>query len=769
MAQKTYQTSFQLMGQLDSGFARSFQTAGKHMKTLEGSAKSLQGQMKMVDSAFAKGIINESSYKNASKHIEAQIQANEKWIKQQERMDNMISRGEKMQKWGKGQMAEGAGLAAMLYFPVDRAISFEKAMSAVAKQMENARDANGNYTDEFRMMEQRVRDFATTNGMALQSSAELHAELLKMGTAEGELADQALFTRQLSVAMDQEDKMMDIAERMAKTTGLWESAYENANMAYTKRGQTFSKALYADTLNYIDDKSFATGDQLLEVATRSTAGAAQVGMSAESNIAFAAGFIEAGIGAEKSATAMNSMLNTLAVGSEKPEKFHEGLAMIGLTAEEVQEKLLMDPDGTILEVLGKIDSLEGTNKSIAATKIWGEGFQDEISAMGTKAKRVKELLGMAHGEERKGSLKKEYDNKKLTTAFQVEQGKAQFGDALAELGVTVLPEVTKGIKWLTNEITYLKNVMKENPEATSWVMKFLGVLAFGKLAVGAFAFAFGGLFSTVGKFGKFMLETNAAGITRFARLGSFLTRLWGTGSKVFGFLGGAAVSALKFLGSGFIGLISNVGKFIGIGLRFLSANPWVMGIMLIVTAAYYLWENWDKISKWITDAWDWATGKLKNAWTGFCDWFSNKWKWIESFLPDWLLGKSTLNIKANVQANAGGSGEEIPIPENAKGGIYKKGAFLTSFAEESDEAAVPLDGSSRAKSIWTKAGDALGMFNGKVSEGGSGSFQVSYHPQFIIQGNADESVLNKVADQSHRNLKKELEALQNQKRRVSFA
>ena len=53
---------------------------------------------------------------------------------------------------------------------------------------------------------------------------------------------------------------------------------------------------------------------------------------------------------------------------------------------------------------------------------------------------------------------------------------------------------------------------------------------------------------------------------------------------------------------------------------------------------------------------------------------------------------------------------------NAKGGIYAKGAFITSFAEESDEAAIPIDGSNRAIALWQKTGELLGINNLKNSD-----------------------------------------------------
>ena len=62
----------------------------------------------------------------------------------------------------------------------------------------------------------------------------------------------------------------------------------------------------------------------------------------------------------------------------------------------------------------------------------------------------------------------------------------------------------------------------------------------------------------------------------------------------------------------------------------------------------------------------------------------------------------------------------VPVPQGAAvttnyaGGIYKKGAFLTTFAEKSPEAAIPLDKSKRARDLWTTAGQILGLLPGRT-------------------------------------------------------
>ncbi len=58
---------------------------------------------------------------------------------------------------------------------------------------------------------------------------------------------------------------------------------------------------------------------------------------------------------------------------------------------------------------------------------------------------------------------------------------------------------------------------------------------------------------------------------------------------------------------------------------------------------------------------------------------------------------------------SGGFTAGISVATNARGGIYQKGAFLTTFAEDSPEAAIPIDGSARAASLWRQTGEMMGL------------------------------------------------------------
>lgn len=110
------------------------------------------------------------------------------------------------------------------------------------------------------------------------------------------------------------------------------------------------------------------------------------------------------------------------------------------------------------------------------------------------------------------------------------------------------------------------------------------------------------------------------------------------------------------------------------------------------------------------------TGNWSMAWQGVLDIFSGVFTAISGIANSVLNGiESTINgIVSSIKGLAGklpslGGGGGKDIAHNARGGIYGKGAFLTTFAEDSPEAAIPLDGSPRAIGLWRKAGEILGI------------------------------------------------------------
>ncbi len=125
----------------------------------------------------------------------------------------------------------------------------------------------------------------------------------------------------------------------------------------------------------------------------------------------------------------------------------------------------------------------------------------------------------------------------------------------------------------------------------------------------------------------------------------------------------------------------------------------------------------------------------------------------------------------------------LDIASNAQGGIYDH-PILTTFAEEGPEAALPLDGSERAKSLWLQAGEMLGMFRGKtkdlgllenfsptgniVSTSNSGDIKIEFNPVITIQGNADKNEVQEAVSIGITELREMLNDIVRERERTAF-
>lgn len=183
------------------------------------------------------------------------------------------------------------------------------------------------------------------------------------------------------------------------------------------------------------------------------------------------------------------------------------------------------------------------------------------------------------------------------------------------------------------------------------------------------------------------------------------------------------------------------------------------------------------------------TGNWQGAWENIVNIFSSVFEGVWNIASN-ILGRITDKISdvasglLGLESKSGGGQD---VSHNADGGIYRKGAFLTTFAEESPEAAIPLDGSRRAVSLWQQAGQMLGMLPeggpslasealamaGGISGGSAGSStsnqNVSISIPITINGSADSSMLGSIQDNVKEAVLRALEEIRHDESRVSFA
>ncbi len=203
-----------------------------------------------------------------------------------------------------------------------------------------------------------------------------------------------------------------------------------------------------------------------------------------------------------------------------------------------------------------------------------------------------------------------------------------------------------------------------------------------------------------------MAFTNAWTMLQPAMQGLFDT--FGTLSGVVGENSGIFATLAQILGGAVVGAFITVAT--------VAVGSLATAIEVIATLVSGAITTFTGLIQFITGVF---TGDWDAAWQGVLNIFDGVFGTIGR-IADRVLGgiQRTINsISTSISSlSIGGGGSEIA--HNAQGGIYNKGAFLTTFAEEGPEAAIPLDGSKRAVSLWQKAGEILGMFPENTPVGG---------------------------------------------------
>lgn len=224
----------------------------------------------------------------------------------------------------------------------------------------------------------------------------------------------------------------------------------------------------------------------------------------------------------------------------------------------------------------------------------------------------------------------------------------------------------------------------------------------------------------------------------------------------------------------------------------MAASPitWlIISIAALVGAGWYLYKNWNKIVAWISNEWEYLKNTVAAVWGEICAVLSNEWEYIKAVVTDgvnsawetistfceniqnsfsgvfdWLSGKwewlsniLSQPISTTVSAVFNSSKPE----SNAAGGIYGRGAFLTTFAEESGESAIPHTPTARNIGLLARTNEIMGSPLG----GNSYSIPIS----ITVNGPADTATAQNIGSQVEAAVRRALDNIANQKARVSYA
>lgn len=599
------------------------------------------------------------------------------------------------------------GIGSDLMETSQAAIDFESSMADVKKVVDF------DTPQQFKEMGNDILEMTKTIPMAAQDLAQIVAAGGQSGIAREDLTGFAESAAKMGVAFD--ISAGQAGDMMAK----WRTAF--------KMNQTEVVDL-ADKINYLGNTTAASAPLISDVVTRIGPLGEVGGVAAGEIAALGASMVGSGIQSDVAATGLKNMILALTAGESATKSQVGALNELGLSAEDVAQGMQDNAKETILKVLGAIRGLDKVKQASVLSDLFGKESLGAIAPLLSNLDGVQDNLNkVADSSKYAGSMEGEFSARSETTANSLQLAKNNMEAFKIAIGNGLIPAMTPMISLLTQGVKWVSGIAQEFPGAAS-------VLGTAAVSIAIFCGAVGALSTLAGT-----VQTVVT-FVQWAKEAGLATRIW-TGIQ---WAWNAAMTANP------VGVV-------------------IMGIAALIAIGYVLYQNWDTISSFAATMWEGGKqaiadfcGTISNKVAEVCDWVQGKWQALKDFLSHPI--DALINYNQSI-------GSAPDVAANAAGGIYNRGSFLTTFAEDSPEAAIPIDGSRRALGLWQETGRRLGALNASgiaPQKSGTRSITINFAPQITIQGNADKSTMESAMKDAVSDLRRMLKDIQRDERRLSY-
>ena len=502
------------------------------------------------------------------------------------------------------------------------------------------------------------------------------------------------------------------------------------------------------------------------------------GVSMEETAALAGLMANSGIKASNAGTALRSGFLRLA---GPPKMAANALAQLGmtaqdLTAEQKEAAIAMESLGIktgdttgpqkmvsiLTQLRERMQGLSQEEQLATAKAIFGtEAASGWLAVLNSAPGTFENLLQDIQKSD--GAAAKMAATMKDNGVGAAEKFKSAQESLAISVGNIFLPQLTRAMNGLAGYTGSLSQSAQQHPVLIGGIAAMGGAIAMTVTALQAVGVAYQGVIAIKAAY------TAITTSSMFATIAHTASTVAGTVSLTGRAIALAALNGITGLWTGITNLATAAQWALNTAMLACPIGWVITGIGLLIGAGILLYNNWDTVKSFFITLWDSPMTALNN----FCSSVQN----IFGDIVQWVTGKwgelrQTLSHPIDALVNYNQSiGSAPDVAANAAGGIYNRGSFLTTFAEDSPEAAIPIDGSRRALGLWQETGRRLGALNASgiaPQKSGTRSTTINFAPQITIQGNADKSTMESAMKDAVSDLRRMLKDIQRDERRLSY-
>ena len=751
-----------------------FDAAKKHAANLKNTLANQQTALQGVRTSLSEAGISTKNFaesqRAAQDAIQKTIDKEKAAIAHREKMAGLREKrqgaSEKFSA-AKGNFVEATLFAGALAAPIvgatQEAIKFESVMADVRKVVDFDTPV------QFKEMSGDILKLSTELPMAAAGIAKIVAAGGQSGIAREELLLFAESATKMGIAFD------ITADQAGDMMAKWRTAF--------KMNQEEVVAL-ADKINYLGNTTAASAPLISDVVTR-IGPLGEVGGVASGEIAaLGASIVGVGVPSEIAATGIKNLVLGMVAGEGATKSQATAFAALGMSAEDVAKRMQVDAKGAIIDVMKALRELDADRQATILQDLFGKESIAAIAPLLNNLENLQENFDkVADASQYAGSMEAEYAARSQTTENQIKLAKNALDAAAISIGSALLPIIGK-----VTEV--IAPVLKRFAEWASQNETLIVIIAGITAAIAILAVGLTGMILLVQgaalAYASFQLAiTFIKGLELATRIATAAQWLWN-----------AALSANP-IGLVILAIAALIGILYVLYTHFEEVQEFCAGIWespaaaiiafitgpigLLIYAVTGIIANWETVKAWFTLLWENPSAAieqfvsfLQSKLGAGIEWAQQKWEALRGVLSHPI--DAVVNfIRGGDGAAADASG--VDISENALGGIYKQGAFLTTFAERSAEAAIPIDGSARAASLWRQTGEMLGLLPQQAATmslaqasspmqsptvaampPSSGGASINYNPTIHIDGAVDAGVVEQIRAELERQ-KQELIAM----------